>query len=648
MLKKLWKDLKINKKLGFVIGLMGLVMILQLFVLIFAMNILSTTRILVAGEGYWSKAQKDSVAALISYVVGQEQEYYVKFKKFIQIPLGDRIARLELMQEDYNHKIAYDGFVQGNNHPSDINTAITNIRRFRTISGMSEALHEWEKADAAIDKLIILAEKIHVDLKIAPYSQIKIKSRLNEIALLDKELTEVEYKFSLILGEVSREIENFITWSLLFAVLTVISIGFIIMRSFNFNFTEAIDNLRFGITQVKKGNFNETLPIHSYDEFGELAQEINEMFISLKEQIAGRQTAEESQSRLAVLADAMPLIVYIMAPDSQITFCNKRFWDFLGLPPNDPSKISWEKIVHPDDISLAEKAFFNARNNNTTCVCEIRVKNSNGNYTWFLVRTEPICNENGELTHWYGTMIDISEQRYIRDALQNAIKVRDEFLSIASHELKTPLTSLLLQTQLRKRYIGKGEHHRFTPDKLIVMKNDDEKQLNRLINLVDEMLDISRIQNGKLTIRKTRFSFTELLHEVVSRFELQAQEHNTTITIDSEVDSMVNWDRYRLQQVIENLLTNALKYGNQTPIKIRVEANPDKLTLYVKDQGPGVSELDSIRIFEQFERAITPSEASGLGLGLYIVKKIVLAHNGTIRVRSKLGEGSEFIVEIPL
>src|SRR5690606_24560209 len=175
----------------------------------------------------------------------------------------------------------------------------------------------------------------------------------------------------------------------------------------------------------------------------------------------------------------------------------------------------------------------------------------------------------------------------------------------------------------------------------------DENQLKRLISLVDEMLDISRIRNGKLSINKTHFNFKELLLEVAARFEPQAQEKGASLTVMCKKDFFVTWDRYRLQQVLENLLTNAIKYGNGTPILITVKDTENSLFFTVKDQGGGIQGKDIARIFERFERATTANEVSGLGLGLYIVKQIVMAHEGNITVKSKPGEGAEFTVEIP-
>lgn len=647
MFKKWWYNQRFNRKLGIIIGLLGSLIILQLFVLTFSMSILSTTRILVGGEGYWSKAQKDATNSLIMYLVTRDEGHYQQFFKYIDIPEGNRVARLELMKKEFDYNFVFKTLSRVGTHPEDIPTAITNIRRFQNTAGMSDALGEWEKADLAIDRLVALAKKIKKDYETRTYSQKEEELYLKLIKELNDEITQIEYNFSLELGKLGRRIEDFITIGLLAIVLTVVTIGFVLIRSFNSSFASSIQNLRSGINKVKEGHFNNTLPINTFDEFGELTQEINDMFISIREEIDSRQTAEESQARLAALADAMPLIVYIISPSAEVTFCNKRFWDFLGMHPSDPKKIQWRDIIHPEDIPAAQEAFNEAKKAQSTCVCEVRAKNVNGNYNWFLVRLEPIMNERNRLSHWYGTMIDISEQRFIRDALQNAVRVRDEFLSIASHELKTPLTSLLLQTQMRKRYIEKGEYERFAPDKLLLMKNADENQLKRLISLVDEMLDISRIRNGKLTINKTHFNFRELLLEVASRFDLQAQERNATLTVQCDKDYYVTWDRYRLQQVLENLLTNAIKYGNGTPILITVADSENSLFFTVKDHGGGIQEKDISRIFERFERATTANEVSGLGLGLYIVKKIVLAHAGNITVKSKPGEGAEFTVEIP-
>ena len=242
--------------------------------------------------------------------------------------------------------------------------------------------------------------------------------------------------------------------------------------------------------------------------------------------------------------------------------------------------------------------------------------------------------------------IAVDNASLYRDA-QKAIQVRDEFLSVASHELKTPITAMKLQMQLRKRSLAKFGADFFNAEKIQQMADEDEKQMDRLVRLVDDMLDISRLQSGRLALKKELVDLGELVKEVVPRFQAQLQNSGNQIQI--VVRGHVNgyWDRTRIEQMFINLLTNAIKYGCQKPICIAIRAEGHKVSLSVIDNGIGIAAEDQERIFKQFERAGNLGIASGLGLGLYIAQKIAQAHGGVIRVESHLGSGSIFTIELP-
>jgi signal transduction histidine kinase len=227
------------------------------------------------------------------------------------------------------------------------------------------------------------------------------------------------------------------------------------------------------------------------------------------------------------------------------------------------------------------------------------------------------------------------------------VATRDAFLSIASHELKTPLTSLTIQTQLRRRQLDRGETASFTPANLARMLDSDARQLDRLTRLIDDMLDISRISSGKLTINPEPVNLAQLLREVIERHVDQFHRAHCLLTVSGDETVHGLWDRFRIEQVVTNLLTNALKYGAGKPVEASVRYEQGKAILEIADQGIGIAPADHERIFRQFERAVSAGEASGLGLGLYIVKQITDLHQGSVQVQSELGKGSRFVVTLP-
>jgi len=240
----------------------------------------------------------------------------------------------------------------------------------------------------------------------------------------------------------------------------------------------------------------------------------------------------------------------------------------------------------------------------------------------------------------------ITELTKTKTELEQAVQIRDEFMSIASHELKTPLTSLKLKAQLRKRSLLKGDSSQFTPERLTKMFDDDENQIERIAHLIDDMLDISRISTGKLSINLEQLDLCELVRDVVERSSEQFVAAGCPVDIDVCQSIIGNWDRFRIEQVVMNLLTNAMRYGAGKSIQVQVTASPNGAHLFVRDQGRGIAVENHERIFQKFERAVG-SEIRGLGLGLYIVKQILDAHHGSIRVESELGQGATFVVELP-
>ena len=233
------------------------------------------------------------------------------------------------------------------------------------------------------------------------------------------------------------------------------------------------------------------------------------------------------------------------------------------------------------------------------------------------------------------------------DDAKKAIEVRDEFLSIASHELRTPLTPLKMQIQSVARQLGQDNFSTLTPERLIKMVETSDRQISRLSVLIDDLLDVTRISAGKLSLNKENFSMAEMVNDVVGQYAHQFKYTHSTVEVVIVSDMIGFWDKVRIEQVIINLLTNAAKYAPQRPILTKVFTEGDTVVVQVTDQGPGISTENHDRIFKRFERVSDKQNIGGLGLGLYICKQIVEAHRGKIYVKSIVGEGATFILELP-
>jgi len=232
--------------------------------------------------------------------------------------------------------------------------------------------------------------------------------------------------------------------------------------------------------------------------------------------------------------------------------------------------------------------------------------------------------------------------------LEQAVRVRDDFMSIVAHEVRTPLNGLILETQLRKMHLARDNAAAFTLDKMHAMVDRDERQIKSLIRLIEDMLDVSRIRTGKLSIRPKRVDLSTLVRDVLHNFSQQIDAAEASVSLDATQPVIGNWDEFRIEQVISNLLTNALRYGAKSPISVKVYIEGGQALVDVQDQGIGISEANQKRIFQQFERVSAKHAVAGLGLGLFISEQIVAAHGGTITVQSRIGEGALFRVCLPL
>lgn len=252
----------------------------------------------------------------------------------------------------------------------------------------------------------------------------------------------------------------------------------------------------------------------------------------------------------------------------------------------------------------------------------------------------------------YGVFVqatEVTDRVMARKRMEQALSTRDAFLSIASHELRTPITGMMLQTQLLKREIIRGDVLALSPERIFKLVDQAERSLTRMSHLVDNMLDISVIEADKLSLVKESTEFISLVRNIISLFEIQLKKSNINVKLDEEIPSLyVSVDRFRIEQVLTNLISNAIRYAPNGNVNIRLKSSNNFLIMEFEDHGPGIAPSDRDRIFDRFETILSGLETPGLGLGLCIVKQILEAHGGQIRLDSEYTAGARFIIELPL
>jgi PAS domain S-box-containing protein len=232
------------------------------------------------------------------------------------------------------------------------------------------------------------------------------------------------------------------------------------------------------------------------------------------------------------------------------------------------------------------------------------------------------------------------------EEVRAAVRTRDTFLSIASHELRTPLTAMSILMTSMIRAANQGRLMSLGPEGLRDRLVKAERQTAQLSLLVDRLLDVSRLSGAEMAIERAELDLGELAGEVVSRFEDVASRAGCRIDLATEGPNTGRWDRSRIDQVLTNLISNGIKYGAGTPVHVRVASTEQETRLLVADEGPGMEEVDRERVFGQFERAASIN-VPGMGLGLWIVRRIVEAHGGSVALETAPGKGAAFTVRLP-
>lgn len=231
---------------------------------------------------------------------------------------------------------------------------------------------------------------------------------------------------------------------------------------------------------------------------------------------------------------------------------------------------------------------------------------------------------------------------------EKEVKARDDFLSIASHELKTPLSAMLLQIQTALHNIRTVSLANFSVERLMNMLQSTEQQSKRLSKMINDLLNVSLITTGRMELEKEQVDLAKLVKDVVDRFADKAEKEGSPITLHAHTPVVGNWDKLRISQAVTNLVSNAIKYGNNKPITIEVVSHKSAARMTIVDHGIGIPTDRQEKIFERFERGVNTHDYKGLGVGLYISQQIIKTHQGKIKLKSVPKEGSTFIIELPL
>lgn len=324
--------------------------------------------------------------------------------------------------------------------------------------------------------------------------------------------------------------------------------------------------------------------------------------------------------------------------------CSKEMLDLWGIEVQhfQFKRSLLQSKVHPDDLHDMNEAINLAIKNDMIYEHEFRIFPTPQDMKW--------VRSHGRLTgnRFSGVVYDITEMKLKQEALDRAVKARDNFFMIASHELRTPLTCLELQLQVMEFDLKNATQEELSPEKFKLGLEKQREHLARITRIIDNILDESRINRGHIPMSPENFDLSVMVRHIVGEFKIAAENAGVSVTLDTENSIVGKWDRFKLEQVLLNLLSNALRYGEKKPIRIRTFQNASLAFFSVQDEGLGIKTEDQERIFDRFERVAEENGVKGFGLGLFISNSVVKAHGGEIRVQSEPGKGSIFTVALPI
>jgi signal transduction histidine kinase/ActR/RegA family two-component response regulator len=528
-LQKKLGNISISMKLYFTVGIMALLVIIELCTLWFAINTLSSVRSFVNGEGLWSKAQKDAVYSLFIYSHSHKEKDYDAFCEYLKVPSGDNKTRLELQKPDPDLRIAREGFIEGRNHPEDVDGMINLIIRFHSISYLNKAIMAWGGAEKTMEQLIAISDRLHSMISSNTVSQQQIDSVMRQVEGLNKKVTILEDDFSNTLGEGSHWLETTVLRLLLTLSLTIGTISILITISVSRGIEKGIKAIIEGASFVSKGLLNTRVKVYSQDEIGMLATSFNQMTDTLEHSLYNIRELKDTEEKL-----------------------------------------------------------------------------------------------KGE-----------------KERAETSEKAKQLFLAKMSHEIRTPMNAILGFAKLLEESIQGKEEQEYI--RIIIKSGDD------LLVILNDILDFSRMEAGKIIFESMPICLRDIIPLNIRMMEPKQKNIEITYRIDEKIPEIILGDSVRLNQILLNLISNAIKFTEKGSVSISVtcvEDNKDSILLDfgVKDTGIGIPLEKQAKIFESFEQGAndTARRFGGAGLGLSIVKQLVNLQNGEIFVKSKPGFGSDF------
>ncbi|MFV8337874.1 ATP-binding protein [Flavobacterium sp. LB3P21] len=381
---------------------------------------------------------------------------------------------------------------------------------------------------------------------------------------------------------------------------------------------------------------------------------VTQIAYEVTEMVMARKKIEESEQRFRQLVNSMPQKITHADAAGNVIFFNQQWINETGYNMQELLNGEWIKAVHHEDIKHTADSWLNAVNTGTTHEVECRILNKKLGFRWNLSRAVPVKDENGKIKVWIGSTTDIHDQKEAKSkaetaqvAAEDAMQAKQQFLSNMSHEIRTPMNAIIGFTNV----LLKSKLDQSQEDYLTAIKDSGDA----LLVLINDILDLAKVDAGKMTFEQTPFNLADSLSSMLQLFDMKIKEKNLELVkqFDTAIPEIIMGDSIRLRQIILNLISNAVKFTSAGKITICVsllkqDAEEITIEFTITDTGIGIHKTKLEHIFDDFGQATYENSRlyGGTGLGLTIVKKLIEQQGGTIRVESELGKGSAFSFQL--
>lgn len=521
---------------------------------------------------------KDSWGASRGYIITGEDDFLEPYATFIA---NINTPIVKLREATKNHKALH----------SLISELIELVEKRRNISDKVIALRKENGFEAA-RKFILTREG---------------KNNMDSIRLKCEQITKIARADLLKISNAHKKDLN----STFFVFLILISSVFVILLISYFYINRAYTKV--AVAEYELMALNKKLDEKVRKRTGDLAHQVDQFH---------------------VLTESLPQIIWTADQFGNTDYMNKQWIRFTGLDTTDIDNKLGE-IIHPDDLPDVDKAWQQALQKKSVYEVDYRMRRYDGQYCWFLVRAFPMKDDHGNVYKWLGTCTDIDQQKKLSE-------MKDDFINLTSHELRTPITTIKAYIQLLERCV-KEDNNSDTEEYL----RKTHVFVDRLSVIVNDLHETSKASAGKLQLQKTEFNCKDFLTDMVEVLQQTSTSHNIKYVGDADIRLLA--DRGRLEQVMTNYISNAVKYSpGAKEIIVDAKHEDDFMIVSVQDFGLGIPKNKQDKIFNRFFRATNVQSIEGLGLGLYLSRKIIGAHGGKTWVESEEGKGSTFYFCVPI